>query len=69
MYKCQVQYAVRGYHVYQNIWTATIGEVLSCEKEPRNAADPYTVATVSAGVIVGHVSQEFSCVFLTFLTH
>ena len=27
------------------------------------------MASVSAGVIVGHVPREFSCVFLTFLTH
>ena len=27
---------VRGYHVYQEIWEAAVGEVLVCEREPRN---------------------------------
>ena len=27
---------VRGYHVYHGIWEAAIGEVPSCEQEPRN---------------------------------
>ena len=28
---------VRGYHVYKDIWAATIGEVLVCSQEPTNA--------------------------------
>ena len=28
---------VRGYHVYQRIWTAAVGEVLHCEREPTNS--------------------------------
>ena len=35
---------VRGYHVYQRIWTAAVGEVLHCEREPTNSRDRYTVA-------------------------
>ena len=35
---------VPGYHVYHKVWEAAIGEVLACEKEPRNAKDRYTVA-------------------------
>ena len=66
MYKFQVQSAVRGYHVYQNIWTATIGYVLSSEKEPQNSVDPYVVATIFADTTVGHIPREFSCVFSTF---
>ena len=30
---------VRGYHVYQDIWEAAVGEVLECEREPRNVKD------------------------------
>ena len=37
---------VRGYHVYQAIWTAGIGEELLCEREPTNAVDRYAVAVV-----------------------
>ena len=35
---------VRGYHVYQEIWEAAVGEVLVCEREPRNIEDRYAVA-------------------------
>ena len=35
---------VRGYHVYQEIWEAAVGEVLVCEREPRNVEDRYAVA-------------------------
>ena len=27
---------VRGYHVYKNIWDASIGEELACQREPSN---------------------------------
>ena len=32
---------VRGYHVYQRIWTAAVGEVLHCDREPTNSRDRY----------------------------
>ncbi len=32
---------IRGYHVYKNVWAASIGEVLMCEREPHNALDQY----------------------------
>ena len=32
---------IRGYHAYQTIWSSSIGEVLSCRQEPRNAEDPF----------------------------
>ena len=35
---------VRGYHVYQRIWTAAVGEALHCEREPTNSRDRYAVA-------------------------
>ena len=34
---------VQGYHVYQRIWDAAIGEVLDCDREPDNAVDHYAV--------------------------
>ena len=41
-----VESCVRGYHVYQERWTAVIGEVLSCRREPGNASDPIAVAVM-----------------------
>ena len=35
---------VRGYHVYKNIWDASIGEELACQREPSNGVDRYAVA-------------------------
>ena len=42
---------VRGYHVYQRISTAAVGEVLHCEREPTNSRDRYAVAV-----------KKYSCV-------
>ena len=42
---------VRGYHVYQRIWTAAVGEVLHCERVPTNSRDRYAVAV-----------KKYSCV-------
>ena len=38
-----VESCVRGFHVYQDIWTPTTGERLPCQMEESNAFDPYTV--------------------------
>ena len=35
---------VRGYHVYKDVWTASAGAVLQCERESGNSQDPYAVA-------------------------
>ena len=32
---------IRGYHVYQAVWTAAVGEELVCEREPHNSHDRY----------------------------
>ena len=34
---------VCGYHVFNDIWEAAVGEMLFCMREPRNAHDRYTV--------------------------
>ena len=46
---------VRGYHVYQEMWVADVGEELSCIKETENHRDPFSVAIVRFGVTVGQV--------------
>ena len=53
---------VRGYHVYQLRWTAVIGKVLSCHREPGNASDPFAVAVMKEREIVGHVPRFYSCI-------
>ena len=36
---------VHGYHIYKEVWAAAVGEVLVCEREPKNAADRYAVSS------------------------
>ena len=31
--RIEVETVIRGYHVYKEIWTATLGEVLTCRRE------------------------------------
>ena len=35
---------VRGYHVYQDVWSARVGEQLTCDQEPGNRHDTFAVA-------------------------
>ena len=39
-----VESCVRGFHVYQDIWTPTTGERFTCQTGNSNAFDPYAVA-------------------------
>ena len=47
---------VRGYHVYQDIWDALIGEKLVCAREPDNLRDPFVVAAVKSDAALGGTS-------------
>ena len=37
---------IRGYHLYQAIWTAVVGECLVCQRKPLNSSDRYAVAVL-----------------------
>ena len=39
---------VRGYHVYQVVWEAAVGQVLPCQQERGNVHDPYVVAIIKS---------------------
>ena len=41
-----VDSAVRGYHVYKDVWKPAIGEKLHAEQEPDNAADKFAMKVV-----------------------
>ena len=58
---------VRGYHVYKDIWTAAVGEELTCRREKFNAADPFAVAVVKEETTVGHVPRKTSSICSLFL--
>ena len=44
---------VRGYHVYEEIWDASIGKELLCAREPTNPCDPFAVAVAKSDQTVG----------------
>ncbi len=43
-----VETVVRGFHVYNEVWDAAVGEELPCRRDVGNSHDPYAVAMVRA---------------------
>ena len=66
---CVVEVMIRGYHEYQSIWEAEVGENLTCIREPGNVRDPYAVAVTKpeSSTIVGHVPRKMSAICSLFL--
>ena len=62
---------VRGYHVYMNIWNATINDYLQRRIEESNEFDPSAVALLHDHCleekVVGHVPIHLSKIFHRFL--
>ena len=58
---------IHGYHIYKDIWNAPVGETVVCERESRNARDPFVVALWKERAIVGHVPHTISCMRMQFL--
>ena len=58
---------IRGYHEYNSIWEAAFGVVLQCQRERSNRHDPYAVAVVKDGNVVGHVPRKLSAICAMFL--
>ena len=63
----KVETVLRGYHVYVVVWKAAVGQILLCQREGGNIHDPYTVAIVEQGDIVGHVPRAISAVCYMYL--
>ena len=57
-----VQAAVRGFHVYKNVWEPKESETLVCSHERENVHDPFVIKTYqrASGRIVGHLPMELS---------
>ena len=52
---------IRGYHVYNKIYTAVLGEVLETKRELHNVTDCYAVAVKKhSGETVGHLPRKIS---------
>ena len=57
-----VQAAVRGFHVYKNVWEPKESETLVCSHEKENVHDPFAIKTYQRDSerIVGHLPMELS---------
>jgi hypothetical protein len=58
---------IRGYHIYNDIWTAVIGEELICQRELTNPTDAYAVAVVRSGQVIGYLPRKVSCACSIFI--
>ena len=56
-----------GYHIYKDIWSSTVGEHLTCERETLNSTDRYTVAVLKDDVIIGHLPRVLSRICSLFI--
>ena len=63
----RVDAMIRGYHCYQEIWQAVIGEELQTKQEVGNIHDLYVVAVIRSGVTVGHIPRNISSACSLFL--
>ena len=65
----EVESCIRGYHIYKDIWTSTVGEHLDCVREINNPEDPYAVAVIKASenTTVGHLPRKISAACTLFL--
>ena len=59
--------AVRGYHVYKDVWKPSIGEKLVAKREFNNPMDKHAVKVVKDDETVGHLPREFSRIAWYFL--
>ena len=59
-YVFESQSYVTGHHVYNDIWTPTLGEKLSTATEPEKHHDKYAVKVLKEKEVVGHVPREIS---------
>ena len=53
---------VRGYHVYEAVWRAVVGETLACEREPRNEHDRYAVAVKKTDIASAMAADDIAAV-------
>ena len=62
-----IESILRGYHIYKDIpWEPAIGTTLPCERGAFNLDNPYAVAAMNRGVVVGRVST-ISALYSIFL--
>ena len=72
-YKTELKSVVRGHHVYQSVWTSTVGENLFTTPDKREKALSYDEFAIGAykdekcSLLVGHLPIEISSLSYLFL--
>ena len=62
-----VESIIRGYHIYEEVWSNVIGVVLVCHRDTQNHHDPFAVATCKGTTVVGHIPRRIYMVYLQFV--
>ena len=63
----RMESCIRGFNIYEEVWTPFIGERLGCADERSNREDPFAVAIKRGTETVGHIPRTISCVCTLFL--
>ena len=63
----KVMSCVRGYHIYQLIWDASIGEILQSKSDSHNSHNRYVISVMKDEITVGHLPQKLSRMCSLFL--
>ena len=72
-YKIEFQTAIRGHHIYKDVWVPLIGQELICKADNREEAIEYGKNAIGAfktgdpETLVGHLPIELSCLLKYFL--
>ena len=70
VFELMVWTAVRGYHVYKEVWAPAIGEEFDCRQERGNNHYRHAVSVRREGDdVLGHLHREVSSVAFFFLEH
>ena len=59
-YKFTFSSFVTGHHIYKEIWTPQLGEIVFCYREPENQHDRYAVAAYKDDQVIGHIPRTVS---------
>ena len=69
-YKTEATSIIRGHHVYQEVWDATIGEMLEAatnDREETKEYDKYVFGLYKKDILVGHIPIEISSLCFHFI--
>ena len=57
-----IESVVRGHHIYKDIWTPVLGQVLDICQEHGNIHDQYAVSVLHHGLVdIFHIQHGTSC--------